>query len=230
MEVVRREKMHMTPGGASFMDIPVSAGPRCVCVGISHLMYALRCFIRFTKMVCQWIFFLIQFDFLFLSKHRILGDLRQPGRKVSGCVLAAVCWHISAKPFCFPATLLGGSNKQSASCFPHYCPRIPRSLWKYRGNTYSFESRDRDSLWLLARSFFRRKGSRVPGEVFVVAGSRLALRDTLTSPLARAVNAAAGASFGQREHFHCRFPGLESCKHICLLNTNNLHVLRSLTL
>lgn len=153
----------------------------------------------------------------------------QKGSQVSGCVLAEACWHISAKPFCFPATLLGGSNKQPASSFPRYCLRTPRSLWQYRGNIYSSESRDCDSCWLPARNLFRGEGSRVPGEVFVV-GSRLALSDTLTSPLALAVSAAAGASSSQREHFHCRFPGLESCKHICLLNTNNLHVLCCLTI
>lgn len=111
----------------------------------------------------------------------------QKGSQVSVCVLAEVCWPISAKPFSFPATLLGGSNKQPAPCFPHYCLWIPRSLWKCRGNIYIFESRVFDSFWLLARRE-RGKDTHVPSDVFVISGSRLALRDTLTSPLALAIS------------------------------------------
>lgn len=107
------ERMHMPPVWASFTDTAVSACPRWVCVSITRLVYAMRRLIR-----C---FLKIQFDFLFLSNCKILGDLRQPGRKAASFLsvfLAEVCWHIYAKPFRFPATLLGGFNKHPASCFP----------------------------------------------------------------------------------------------------------------
>lgn len=122
MEAVWQEGMHVTPAGANFMDIPVSARPRCVCVSNSRLMYALGCFIRFTKMVCQLFFF--KFNLFSTATIDSTQDPRrseaawQKGSHISGCILAKVCWHISAKPFSFPATLLGGSNKQPAPCFP----------------------------------------------------------------------------------------------------------------
>lgn len=122
MEAARQAGTHVTPAGASFMDIPVSASPRCVCVGSSQLMYALRCFIRLTKMVCQLLFFFLSsiwFPLPFKTQDPRRSEAAwQKGSQVSGCILAEICWHISAKPFSFPATLLGGSNKQPASCFP----------------------------------------------------------------------------------------------------------------
>lgn len=49
-------------------------------------------------MVCQFFFFfLIKFDFLFLSKCRNLGDLRQPGRKAARFL--SVFWQRFADPF-----------------------------------------------------------------------------------------------------------------------------------
>lgn len=90
------------------MDTKVSACPRWVCVSITQLVYTMRCFI-------QW-FLKIQFGFLFLSKCKILGDLRLPGRKAASFL--AVFWQRFADTFMqnllvFPATLLGGSNKQT---------------------------------------------------------------------------------------------------------------------
>lgn len=112
--------MHMTPVRASFTDILVSACLRCVCDDISQLIYALRCFIRFANMVCQLLFFLnsVWFPLSFKRQDPRRSEAAwQKGSQVSGCVLAEVCWHVSVKPFSFPATLLGGSNKQPGLAF-----------------------------------------------------------------------------------------------------------------
>lgn len=129
---------------ATLMDILVSAHPRCVCGCISQPMYAPKCFIRFTKMVSQiYIFFKIQFYFLFLSKPRRFEAVWQEASGVSGHVSAEIHWHISAKHFGFLAALLGSSDQVLPACFPYHFPRKLSSMWQYRGNTYSFWLRER---------------------------------------------------------------------------------------
>lgn len=148
------------------------------------------------------------------------------GSQLSGCV-----WQRFADTFLQNLLVfLQHCWKQPTFCFPCYCPWVPRSLCKFKGNVYSFEIRDCDSFWLLTRSLFPWKGSHAPREVSAVAGSRLAPSDTLTSPLALAISMAAGSRLSHRKEFHWRFPGLETCKHTCLLTNNSLHVLGSLTI
>lgn len=204
---------------------------RCVCVSISQLMYALRYCIRFTKMVCQlygFFFYSIWFPLSFKMQH-----LRQCGRKAARFL--DVFWQRLANTFlqnllvflqhCW-VTL---TNSQLLAFLATTCADLPRQ-YQIPTEIQREQSRDHDSFWLLARSLFREKGFCIPREVFMSAWSSLALSNALTLPLALAVSVADGASLSQREWFHCTFLGLESCKHICLLHTNNLTVLCSLTI
>lgn len=153
----------------------------------------------------------------------------QKGCQLSGCVLAEVCWHIYAKPFSFPATLLGGSNKQ-IQLFAF----LATSQWyaDLHGNTEGTYTHLRTEtvilfFWTLLKESFLEKRllSLKKTSLLWGAGWPLAIPwphlwlilsvQQLEPPSAR------GNSFT---------PGQENCKHIYSLNMNNLHVLCSLTI
>lgn len=166
------------------------------------MRFFIRCFLK------------IQFDFLFLSKCKILGDLRQPGRKAASFL--AVFWQRFAGTFmqnllvflqhCWVAL----TNKSSFLLSLLLSSDMQISVEIQRGHTFIWEQR----LWFFflntSKGIFSGKKAFVPGEDFVIVGSRLALSDTLTSPLAHSVSTAAGASFSQREQFHSRAGELQA--------------------
>lgn len=217
------KRMHMPSVWESFMDTKVSACPRWVCVSITQLVYTMRCFIR-------W-FLKIQFGFLFLSKCKILGDLRLPGRKAASFL--AVFWQRFADTF-----------MQNLLVFLQHCwvaltnkPSFLLCLLLSRDMQISMEIQrehiliSEQRLWLFFLNTFKGffSGKKVlslekslllwgAGWPRVIPWPHLWLIlsvQQLEPPSAR------GNSFT---------PGLENCKHIYLLNMNNVHVLCSLTI
>lgn len=201
----------------------LSACPSWVCVSITRLVYAMRGFIQH--------FLKIQFGFLLLLKCKILGDLRQPGRKAASFL--AVFWQRFAGTFMqnllvfLQHSWVALTNKSSFLLFLLFVLLSSgMQISMQREHTLIWEQRLWFFFWLLLKESFQQKrllsleksllwGARWPQAIPWPHLWLILSVQQLEPPSAR------GNSFTSE---------LENCKHIYLLNMNNLHVLCRLTI
>lgn len=188
------EAIHAMLVPASFTDILLSACPRCACGCITQLAMHQSVSLDLQK---WFVSYFSKFDFLssfFPNPGLCKGWGSLAGSQQGLHLCRAFQLSCDVAEWLWVTSLLLPS-------------RLPRG---YTGRTHNLSTYGKEA-------FPGEKTFMYPGKP-LSSGSRLASGCALTSPLSLAVSTAAAACLGQGKGFHCRLPGLGSCKPVCLMN------------